>query len=51
MLKTAFEEVPASLEEAARIDGANDFTILWRFVIPLSLPALAVITLFYAVSH
>jgi len=51
VLKTAFEAVPASLEEAARIDGANDFTILWRIVIPLSLPALAVITLFYAVSH
>jgi len=51
VLRTAFEAVPVSLEEAARIDGANDFTILWRIVIPLSLPALAVITLFYAVSH
>jgi putative aldouronate transport system permease protein len=51
VLKTSFEAVPVSLEEAARIDGANDFTILWRIVIPLSLPALAVITLFYAVNH
>jgi putative aldouronate transport system permease protein len=51
ILKTAFESVPVSLEEAARIDGANDFTILWRVVLPLSLPALAVIVLFYAVAH
>jgi putative aldouronate transport system permease protein len=51
ILKTAFESVPASLEEAARIDGANDFTILFRIVLPLSLPALAVVILFYAVGH
>jgi putative aldouronate transport system permease protein len=51
ILKTAFESVPVSLEEAARIDGANDFTILFRVVLPLSLPALAVVILFYAVGH
>lgn len=51
ILKTAFESVPASLEEAARIDGANDFTILFRVVLPLSLPALSVVVLFYAVAH
>jgi putative aldouronate transport system permease protein len=51
ILKTAFESVPVALEEAARMDGANDFTILLRVVIPLSLPTLAVIVLFYAVSH
>src|SRR3977135_627208 len=51
ILKTAFEAVPVSLEEAARIDGANDFTILFRVVLPLSLPALAVVVLFYAVGH
>jgi putative aldouronate transport system permease protein len=51
ILRTAFESVPTALEEAARMDGANDFQILWNVVIPLSLPALAVITLFYTVSH
>src|ERR1700716_836001 len=51
ILKTAFESVPVSLVEAARIDGANDFTILFRVILPLSLPALAVIVLFYAVAH
>jgi len=51
ILRTAFEQVPPALEEAARIDGANDWTILWRVIIPLSLPSLAVILLFYAVNH
>lgn len=51
VLKTGFEQVPAALEESARMDGANDFVILFRIVIPLSLPSLAVIMLFYAVGH
>ncbi|MFN8495054.1 MAG: carbohydrate ABC transporter permease [Caldilineaceae bacterium] len=51
ILRTAFEQVPPALEEAARIDGANDFTILWRVIIPLSLPSIAVVLLFYAVGH
>lgn len=51
ILKTAFETVPVALEEAARMDGANDLQILWNVVIPMSLPAIAVITLFYAVGH
>ncbi len=51
ILKTAFETVPVALEEAARIDGANDLQILWNIVIPMSLPAMAVITLFYAVGQ
>jgi putative aldouronate transport system permease protein len=51
VLRSAFESVPASLEEAARMDGANDFTILFRVIVPLSLPSIAVITLFYAVAH
>ncbi|MCW1970345.1 MAG: carbohydrate ABC transporter permease [Anaerolineae bacterium] len=51
VLRTAFEAVPPSLEEAARMDGANDFTILFKVIVPLSLPSIAVITLFYAVGH
>lgn len=50
VLRTAFEAVPVALEEAARIDGANDFQILWHLIIPMSIPALAVILLFYAVG-
>jgi putative aldouronate transport system permease protein len=51
VLRTAFEAVPPSLEEAARMDGANDFTILYKVIVPLSLPSIAVVTLFYAVGH
>jgi putative aldouronate transport system permease protein len=50
ILRSAFEAVPVALEEAARMDGANDFQILWHVVLPMSLPALAVILLFYAVG-
>ena len=43
--------IPTSLEESAKIDGANDFSILFRIVLPISLPALATISLFYAVTY
>ncbi|TCP23526.1 carbohydrate ABC transporter membrane protein 2 (CUT1 family) [Scopulibacillus darangshiensis] len=51
VMRTSFQAIPVSLEESARIDGANDFTILFRIVLPLSLPVIAVMTLFYGVSH
>ncbi len=51
IMRTAFEGIPYELEEAARMDGANDFTILFRIVIPLSMPVVAVMILFYAVGH
>ena len=46
-----FRNFPASLEESARIDGAGDFTILARIVIPTSMPVIASISLFYAVDR
>ena len=49
--RTAFRGIPESLEESARLDGANDFVILYRIIIPLSKSMLAVITLWYAVGH
>ena len=49
ILKSFFSSIPESLEEAATIDGANDFQILVRIYLPLSLASLATITLFYAV--
>ena len=49
ILKSFFASLPDSLEEAATIDGANDFQILIRIYLPLSLASLATITLFYAV--
>lgn len=51
ILKSFFETVPASLEEAAYIDGANNFTIFWRIYLPLSKPALATVSMFYAVHR
>lgn len=50
VMKTFFSGIPASLEESAYIDGANDIRILISIILPLSLPALATITLFYAVG-
>src|SRR5712691_10276732 len=51
IMRTAFQQVPYELNEAARMDGANDFQILWRIYIPLVKPVLAVMVLFYSVSH
>ena len=48
---TFFREMPASLEESAKIDGANDFTIFFRIILPLSMPVIATITLFSGVGH
>ena len=43
--------VPESLEEAARVDGANDLRILWSVVVPLLKPAIATMTIFHAVGY
>jgi len=51
IMRTAFASVPIALEEAARIDGANDWTILFRIYLPLSWPVVAVMILFYGVAH
>ncbi len=51
IMRTSFQGIPASLEESAKIDGANDFTILFRIILPLSLPIVSVMILFYGVSH
>lgn len=50
VLKTAFEALPESLRESAELDGAGEWTILFKIVLPLSKAALATITLFYAVG-
>lgn len=51
VMRTNFENIPVSLEESARIDGANDFTILFRIILPLSKAIIAVMLLFYGVAH
>jgi len=49
ILKSFFQNLPESLEEAAHLDGCNDLQILLKIVLPLSKPALATISLLYAV--
>lgn len=46
-----FLSIPPSLEESAKIDGANDIRILFSIVVPISKPTIAAITLFYAVAR
>ena len=51
IMRTFFQGIPASLHESARIDGANDIRVLRSIVLPLSMPIMATMTLFYAVQH
>ena len=51
ILRTAMTALPKSLEEAAQLDGCNDFRILVQVMLPLCIPTLATLTLFYAVGR
>ena len=51
IMRTFFQSIPFELTEAARLDGANDFKILWDVILPLSKASIATIALFYAVMH
>lgn len=50
VLKTSFQEIPPSLIEAADIDGCGKLKLLFSVILPLSLPALATVSLFYLVD-
>jgi putative aldouronate transport system permease protein len=51
ILMNFFRDIPQELDDAAVIDGASHWQRLWRVYVPLSLPALATLTLFCAVYH
>ena len=51
IMKTFFEGIPASMEESAVIDGAGDWNVYLRIILPLSKPVIAVMILFYGVGH
>jgi putative aldouronate transport system permease protein len=51
IMKTYFENLPSEVEEAARVDGCGEIQTLLRIVLPLSLPILATLGLFYGVTH
>ncbi|MBQ4158985.1 MAG: carbohydrate ABC transporter permease [Clostridia bacterium] len=51
IVKNFFQGIPQELEESASMDGCTDIGVLWKIVLPLSLPVLATFGLFYAVGH
>lgn len=51
LLRTFFQQLPPSLEESAKIDGANDAVAFFKIILPLSRPIIATIALFVAVGH
>lgn len=51
IMRSGFASIPDSLEEAAKIDGANEYCILFRIMIPLALPTIAVMVLYYGVDN
>lgn len=51
IIRNFFQQLPDGLEESAKIDGCNDLGIFLRIVLPLSMPAIATFSLFYAVGH
>ena len=51
LMRTFFMTIPESLEESAKLDGANDFLVFFAIIIPLSKPVISVIALFNGVAH
>lgn len=51
VVRTFFDNLPVEMEEAALIDGCNDWQALMKIILPLSVPVLMTITLFYMVGH
>lgn len=51
IMRTAFSSIPPQMEESAKIDGASHIRILVKIMIPLSIPTIAVMLLFYSVGH
>lgn len=51
LLRNFFQSIPSSLKESARIDGASELTILVKLMLPLSIPIIATLALFYGVGH
>lgn len=51
LIRSFIEGLPIALQEAARVDGANDFVIWWKIVLPLCKPVLATVALFVAVGQ
>ncbi|WP_168120770.1 carbohydrate ABC transporter permease [Paenibacillus sp. HB172176] len=51
VMRTFFTNIPEELVESARMDGGGEWTILWRIFLPLSIPVIVALGLFYGVGH
>ncbi len=51
IMRNFFQQIPDSLDESAKLDGANDLRVFWSIYLPLSTASIATLTLFYAVFH
>jgi len=51
IMRTSFQGIPESLEESAYLDGARELAVIFRIILPLSMPVVAVMILFYGVGH
>jgi putative aldouronate transport system permease protein len=51
LMRTYMYTIPESLEESAKLDGAGDFTVMWRIYLPLTTPVIATLILFNTVGH
>lgn len=51
IMRNSFMSIPESLEESAKIDGANDFTVFFRIILPMSMPIIATMIVYLAVGY
>lgn len=51
LMRNFFNGIPHELSESAYMDGANDFQILWKIILPVSVPGIATLSLFYALGY
>ncbi|MBB3108858.1 putative aldouronate transport system permease protein [Paenibacillus phyllosphaerae] len=51
IMRNFFQALPEGLEESAKIDGSNDFGVFFKIMLPLAIPSIATISLFYAVTY
>ena len=51
LMRNFFNGIPPELAESAHVDGANDLQILWKIILPVSVPGIATISLFYALGY
>lgn len=51
IIRSSLEDIPEAIEESAKLDGANEFIIMTRIMIPMTLPVIATVTLWLAVGY